>query len=428
MSARREGESPFAANRRLGRYRVHECLDRGGMGEVWRASVDGPGGFRKQVVLKTVRADLAARRDLVEMLIREAALAARLTHPNIVPVFDLDAVDGVYFFAMEYVPGHTLAAVLRQAQRRHRVLPSWFVAAVAAACADGLQYAHQLTDEHGHGLGLVHRDISLANVMVARTGNVTILDFGVATAARAGVGTRDDGDLLLGKFQYVPPEVVRGRPADRRCDVYALGVVVLIAATGAMPYIARDDHDLLAQIAAGPPPHLARRCASLPHGLGAIVERAMAHDRERRYADAASMAADLRDHLRRTGVHPTSADLARLVTDLFADDGIPELARGSQTARVIAPEPAAEAEAVDALEEVDIDVVEEAEPAPSSGAPAAALRLFPSEPVAAPEVTRGGDPFTSARPRPPGIFDGWSRTSEPTDDDPAPAPRWPWSR
>ena len=95
MAPRREGLSPFAANRRLGRYCVHECLDRGGMGEVWRASVDGPGGFRKEVVLKTVRADLAARSDLVEMLIREAALAARLSHPNIVPVFDLDCVDGV---------------------------------------------------------------------------------------------------------------------------------------------------------------------------------------------------------------------------------------------------------------------------------------------------------------------------------------------
>jgi eukaryotic-like serine/threonine-protein kinase len=113
----------LTANQRFGRYVVHACLDRGGMGEVWLASVEGPGGFCKQVVLKTVRADLAARREMVDLLIREAALAARLSHPNIVQVFDLDEVDGTFFFAMEYVPGRTLATILRQALRRGAALP-----------------------------------------------------------------------------------------------------------------------------------------------------------------------------------------------------------------------------------------------------------------------------------------------------------------
>ncbi len=401
------------------------------MGEVWRASVDGPGGFRKQVVLKTVRADLAARSDLVEMLIREAALAARLTHPNIVPVFDLDCVDGIYFFAMEYVPGHTLAAVLRQAQHRHRVVPTWFVAAVGAACCDGLQYAHDLTDEQGQGLGLVHRDISLANVMIARTGHVTILDFGVATASAAGVGTRDDCDLLLGKFQYVPPEIVRGRPADRRCDVYALGVVLLIAATGAMPYVARDDHDLLAQIIAGPPPHFLRRCASLPHGLGAIVQRAMAHDIEARYVDTATLGVELREHLRHTGVHPTADDLARFVSELFSEPAIPELAHGSQTSPRIV-------EDFDSGPIIDIDF-DDLEPeiaiTPASAvladpaAPVAELHLFPSAPVVQ-ETTRSADAFATprARAKGAGIFDGWSRSSDQPDDESPQPTRWPWSR
>src|SRR5262249_17439259 len=123
-------------SRRFGRYVVHECIGRGGMGEVWLASAEGPHGFRKKVVLKTVRPELGERRDLVDMLIREAGIAARLTHPNIVQVFDLDCVDGTYFFAMEHVPGHTMADIVRRVQRRQGALPPWFLLAVISSCCD----------------------------------------------------------------------------------------------------------------------------------------------------------------------------------------------------------------------------------------------------------------------------------------------------
>lgn len=305
------------------------------MGEVWLASAEGPGGFTKPVVLKTVRADLAARAELVDMLIREATLAARLSHPNLVTVFDLDCVDGTYFFAMEYVPGHTLTAVVRQARARRAALPAWFVAAVVAACCDGLQYAHDLAGEDGTPLGLVHRDVSLANVMIADTGNVTILDFGLATAAVAGVGVLQDRDFLMGKFQYLAPEIVRGEPGDRRTDVYALGVVLLIGLTGAMPYQAQDDADLLRLIDRGPPPDLARKLAVVPRRLAPIIARAMAHDQAMRTPEVAQLGAALREALHEAGRHPTADDLARHVAALFAPEAPPAPAPAIESGPVL---------------------------------------------------------------------------------------------
>jgi serine/threonine protein kinase len=288
------------------------------MGEVWLASAEGPHGFRKKVVLKIVRQDLAERRDLVDMLIREAAIAARLNHPNIVTVFDLDQVDGTYFFAMEHVPGHTMADVVRRVQKRGGALAPWFLLGVIASCCDGLQYAHDLADEHGRPLGLVHRDISLGNLMVSTTGNVTILDFGIAVSSAAELET--ESGMLKGKFQYMPPETIRGELIDRRCDIYGLGVVMYIAITGRVPYPDLAEYDLLRTIVSRPPPPISAVQRGVPRTIERIVETAMAHDRDDRYPDATALAAAVRDQLRGRGV-PTADELARYVNELFAGDG-----------------------------------------------------------------------------------------------------------
>ncbi|HVK75912.1 MAG TPA: serine/threonine-protein kinase [Kofleriaceae bacterium] len=448
------GAATLIANQRFGRYTVHDCLDRGGMGEVWLASVEGPGGFCKQVVLKTVRADLSARRDLVDMLIREAALAARLSHPNLVQVFDLDQVDGTYFFAMEYVPGRTLAAILRQAIRGGTALPPWFMASLVASCCDGLQYAHDLTDDSGNPLGLVHRDISLGNIMVSTTGNVTILDFGIAIAA--GAGAHAEPDLLMGKFQYMPSEAVRGEIVDRRCDVYALGVVLLVGLTATMPYDGAGDRELLRQIAAGPPRDLSARLRHLPPELRGAITQAMSHDRDARFSDAAMLAAELREYLHIIGMHPTKDDLARYVAGLFN-------ANATEKSPVVVP--TVEVDPSDELSEISIDVDEletagegvvahavareRSWPVGSTAAPAVRASPPPPPPLPLPRLPSasavigkpppddGFDPFTSHRKRPStSLFDGWSRDRDDDDarrppdeaDDPPPSRRWPWSR
>jgi len=334
MSGRAVISSGLAPNRRLGRYTVVDCIGRGGMGEVWLATVDGPGGFRKQVVLKTVRPDLAERGDLVDMLIREAALAARLSHPNLVQVFDLDCVTGTYFFAMEYVPGRPLTQVLRHAAlaagprlasgsgRMPAVtalsgtVAPWFLSSVLASACDGLHHAHTLVGDDGKPLGLVHRDVSPGNIMVAATGNVVVLDFGIAIA---GASSTTQTGVLKGKFQYMSPERIRGEPCDRRCDVYALGVILYLGLCGHPPFASNGEYDLLQQIVSGPPPPPSSHRAGIPVALERICLTAMAHDPARRYRDAAGLAVDLRDWLHAQGERPTPDDVARYVATVFGE-------------------------------------------------------------------------------------------------------------
>lgn len=416
----------LAPGARLGRYVVQERIGVGGMGEVWRASVEGPGGFTKPVVLKLVRADLAARPELIEMLIREAALAARLSHPNLVPVFDLDCVNRTYFYAMEYVDGASLATVLGRAQRRRVRLPEWFVASVALACAEGLSYAHGITAPGGVPLGLVHGDVTLANIMVAHNGHVALLDFGIATT-RVGLGVRERRHLM-GKFQYLPPEVVRGEPWDHRTDVYELGMSMLVALTGAMPFEAANDAHLLHQIGEAPPPSLPARLRTIAPPLAQIVQTAVAFAPGARYATMAALAADLRAMLRASPLHPTAADVARFVTWLL-DEGSGAVAMATEHAPPTAldPAPAEDADELHELEIIDDD------PSPgrvaARGTPAS---LAIPEPIArdrAVAVDIFARPSRPTQPSGASVFDRRSlRPAAPEPDEPPPPRRWPWDR
>ncbi|MEZ4399328.1 MAG: protein kinase [Kofleriaceae bacterium] len=428
----------IAPGRKLGRYLLQERLGHGGMGEVWRATVEGPGGFAKPVVLKMVRADLAARPALIEMLIKEAALAARLSHPNLVPVFDLDHADGTYFYAMEHVVGHSLSTIMARAQHRQVRLPDWLVAAVAVACCEGLHYAHDMTDATGQPLGLVHRDVSLANVMVSKAGCVSLLDFGIATTAVAGVSPRKSR-ALIGKFQYLPPEVVRGDHSDRRADIYSLGVMMLVCLTGAMPYRAVDDEDLLRQILAGPPPDLDARLRGVAAPLAKVIRAAMTRDPIARPATMAAVASALRTYQRDAGHHPTAADLAHFVAWVFEDEDDDD----AITDTVAEPLP-------EESKELQIVAAPEA-PAPRSEGPLGTPtpRDARERPLAS-GSSDGFDAFTARPRREPagadlfastpvpratrGVFDDFvgraAPTPSPDPDAPAEEPplprRWPW--
>jgi tetratricopeptide (TPR) repeat protein len=258
----------------LGDFRLLRELGRGGMGivyEAWQRSLD------RRVAVKVLSPALVANPAAVARLRREASAAGRLRHPNIVEVFGLGSDGDRHFFAMQLVDGlplHECADRFRQ-----------------PAPAIGL--AVQLTEAlaHAHAHGLVHRDVKPANILVQDDGRILLTDFGVARDEAMPSLTREGG--FLGTLDYASPEQVRGEPVDARTDVWAVGVLLHELLTGAAPFTAPTQQALLHNILVAEPPPLRHRAGISPD-LAAVVDRALAKDRDRRYASAQALLADLR--------------------------------------------------------------------------------------------------------------------------------------
>ncbi len=335
------------------------------------ATALGPGGFRKRVVIKTILPALAEKAGYVEMLVKEASLAARLNHPNIVQVFDLGCVGGLYYIAMEYLSGRSLAQMLRRSSQMSERLSIPVLVSMFAAACDGLAYAHAQVDDDGSPLGILHRDISPSNLMLTFNGRVAVLDFGVATASRGRFQTRSG--QIKGKFHYLAPERVRGEDHDRRSDIYSLGVVLYQCLTLKWPFRARGDYELLRQIAneSAPPP--SAHVQGLPAELERIVVRAMARNPVDRYADATEMATDLRAFAQTSSGAPDASELAAYLARLFPDGA--DIARKSDAN----PQPLGPV----SMEDDDIEIVLASEVAEASESATALESEQPRAPSAA---------------------------------------------
>jgi serine/threonine-protein kinase len=301
------------------------------MGEVWLATARGPGGFQKRVVIKTVLPDLMEKPAYVQMLVKEASLAARLDHPNIVHVFDLGCVGSLYYIAMEYLSGRSLAQMLRRSHDLGQRLPLRVLLTMIATSCDGLQYAHDYTDEDGQKLGLLHRDISPSNIMLTFAGRVALLDFGVATATRGQYKTRSG--TIKGKFHYLAPERVRGEVADPRSDIYSLGVVLYQCLTLRWPFRAQNEYELLRQIANDTPPPVRHYAPWVTARLENIIMRAMANEADARHQQARDLGIELRDYLRSIGAVVETSELSNCLAGLFPE--APEAMARRKTAPAI---------------------------------------------------------------------------------------------
>lgn len=292
----------------LGRYTLLERLARGGMGEVWLASARGSLGFEKRLVLKTILPERSNTRLYVELFAREARLSARLSHPNLVEVFDFGEDDGVFYLAMEYLRGRSLSQALGAARRRGVRLPPWFALQVIADCCRGLDYAHRRT-------GIIHCDLSPGNLMVEYAGLAKIVDFGVAFER----GKRGRDDQLKGKLAYMAPERIRDHACDRRSDVYSLGVILYLLFTGHLPFPHRDDRELAAAIISGgaKPPGRIRPIAG---DIETIITTAMARRPAQRYPSAAALGAAIDAVLARYKRPSLQLDVATYLGSLFPED------------------------------------------------------------------------------------------------------------
>ena len=305
------------AHRRLGRYTLVERIRTGGMAEIWRGLAEGPGGFLRKAAIKVILPGYAEDEDFLQMFMDEAAIAARLTHSNIAQIHDFDVVDGTAYLAMEYVEGKDLRTVLETAARVRAPIP-WDVAAgIALEVAKGLYYVHTLR-EASRPLSIVHRDISPQNLMVSYTGEVKIVDFGIARAAKRTAVTR--AGEVKGKCAYMSPEQALGRMVDARTDLFSLGVVLWELLTGRRLFGGETPAETVARLVRTvvPPPHELR--PDLPRELSPLVLKALARDPSDRYSNMLVFYDTLSRFLFERERFPGSHRLAAWLRELFPDE------------------------------------------------------------------------------------------------------------
>ena len=271
----------------LGSYRLVSRLANGSSAEIWLAKLNGAEGFEKVVALKVMHMDLERRTELADQLTHEASIGAQLYHPSIVQLLDFAQWNGRCFISMEYLDGLTLRQTANRLAGLGRRFPLQLLIHVAAQLCRGLHYGHELADSHG-ALGFIHRDVSPDNVMLSRSGQVKLIDFGAA-CIRSIPGPRGARSAQL---HYAAPERLRELDEDRRSDVYGLGVVLYELMCGERPYEG-DDNSLRSRIIEGHPASPRELVPHLPEGLVRVVLRAMAREPDDRYGSAEALGHNL---------------------------------------------------------------------------------------------------------------------------------------
>jgi serine/threonine protein kinase/tetratricopeptide (TPR) repeat protein len=321
------GEADSQVHEAFGRYRLLERLGQGGMAEVFKAKSFGVEGFEKILVIKRILPELARSPEFAEMFIHEAKLAVRLSHANIVQVFDLGlapASEGLgtkqpaaYYMAMEFVNGLDLATLLSRSRRQQVPLPIDLCVYVAAEVAKGLDHAHRRRDDQMRPLGIVHRDVSPQNVLLSLEGEVKVTDFGIAKAKGAiDTGAREETQRrqLQGKFAYMSPEQARGDAVDARSDLFSLGIVLYECLAGVNPFSAPTTFETMRRVQACEYPPIELLRSETPPDLVLLLKQALAKDPDARFADAGRMYEALLAFLYAHGRRYSGHDLAEFLT------------------------------------------------------------------------------------------------------------------
>lgn len=273
----------------LGRYELLCPIARGGMASVWVARLQGAHGFEKLVALKTILAEHAADPEYEAMFLDEARIVAGIRHHNVAEILDLGSADGMLYLVMEWVEGDSLALLQRAASRNSAPLPMTVAMRIVAQMCAGLHAAHELADRNGKALNVVHRDVSPQNVILSATGQVKLIDFGIAKAVdQLSEHTRTG--VLKGKISFMSPEQALGQRVDRRADVWAAGVVLYQLLAGRLPFRGENQLETLHLISRK---ERAPEIAGLPKPLAKLLERVLEPDLSQRIATAAELEVEL---------------------------------------------------------------------------------------------------------------------------------------
>jgi hypothetical protein len=286
------------------------------MAELFLARASGIQGFEKLVVVKRVLPELARDADYVGMFLDEARLAARMHHSNLVQVYDIGEADGLPFYAMEYLDGHDVREIIRALQARREKLPLEHAIIISIGVAAALHYAHEMKDEEGRTMGIVHRDVSPQNVAVTFDGGVKLFDFGVAKARRRTTETRHG--TLKGKIQYMSPEQCRGDEVDRRSDVFSVAILLWELMTGRHLFGGNSDFGVMKSIAESDAPKPSLVWSDCPPELEAIVMRGLRRERQSRFATTEELQLALEAYARESRLAVSGVGLGRHLRKLFA--------------------------------------------------------------------------------------------------------------
>ena len=326
-------EPQAAYPRSFGKYNLLRPLATGGMAEVFLAQMQGSMGFDKACVVKRVLPSHAANTLYMQMFLDEAKVIARLSHPNVVQVFDMGQVGDDYFMAMEYVPGADLQDLLDALPADKRRLPIPVACRIIAQVAEGLEHAHRAVNGESQLLGIVHRDVSPSNVIISVDGVAKICDFGIAKSGAQA--TKTEVGSLKGKIHYMSPEQIRGDRVDGRSDLFALGVVLYEATVGVRPFEGSNPADIAVKIMNDvpvPPDLIVDR---YPRELWALVQRLLSKRADDRYASARDVQVALDGLLVGWGVRASSNEVAA-----YLESTLPGIGARARDTSALAARPA----------------------------------------------------------------------------------------
>jgi len=297
------------------RYEIVRKIFEGGMGIVYEAEQHGTRNFVKRVAIKVIRQSYANQKTFIENFIGEAKLVADLIHTNIVQTYHLGSTGQLYFIAMELIRGANLEQFMQQLSDKHRPLPLELAVFIVSRIARGLAYAHGKTDRDGRLLGIVHRDVSFKNIMIAFEGDVKLTDFGIAKAR--GFLQDNEGEVVAGKADYMSPEQASFKITDKRSDIFSAGVVLAHLLLGYNIFKGATPEESRDRIMSLPLPNFRTLDTRIDDRLNQIIHRALVRDINQRYPDADELLYELEHYIYHTGYGPTNETLGRFIRELF---------------------------------------------------------------------------------------------------------------
>jgi len=296
-------------------FEIIRKLAEGGMGTVYEALQLGSNGFKKTVALKMILPKFSSDKTFINMFIGEAMLVADLVHENIVQVYQLSRIDDSFYIAMEFIHGISLEQFLNKHKEKGVCIPIDIVTFIVSRVCRGLEYAHNKTDKEGNLLGVVHRDVTLKNIMIASEGFVKVADFGIAKVVN--FKGQKEGDVLMGKAQYMSPEQAQCKETDPRSDLFSVGIMLYELLTGESPFKGETIKTTLNNVISSPIPVIEEQRKDVPEIVHKILYQCLDRDLEKRYQTAGQVGHDLEYYMYHDRYGPTNVTMGQYMKSMF---------------------------------------------------------------------------------------------------------------